>query len=167
MKLHMFAVAVALLPAACQAPANPPSLLPRAIEKQSMDNPAPSPPQITPKPADAALVAQLGRLLADARAGDADFTALERSNAANLAAGQRAAQGSEAWLSAEMVRSALEVARQKSATALADVDTLAVARSEQASRDATMAGLSEILSTQAEINAIVERQTKRLAALSR
>jgi hypothetical protein len=89
MKLHMFAVAVALLPAACQAPANPPSLLPRAIEKQSMDNPAPSPPQITPKPADAALVAQLGRLLADARAGDADFTALERSNAANLAAGQR------------------------------------------------------------------------------
>jgi hypothetical protein len=167
MKLRMFALVVTLLPAACQTPADPPSLLPRAIEQQSTATPAPPTPPTSPKPADTALIVQLGRLLADAREGEADFATLERGNAATLAAGQRAVQGSEAWLSAEMVRSALEVARQKSANALADVDSLAIARGEQASRDATTAGLPEILSTQAEINAIVERQTKRLAALSR
>ena len=112
-------------------------------------------------------MAALDQLLTDAKSGDADFARLERSNAAILIAGQRSAPGSEAWLSAEMLRSALEVARQKSASALADVDALVVTRSEQASRDPSTAGLDEILSTQAKIAAIVERQSQRLAALSR
>jgi PBP1b-binding outer membrane lipoprotein LpoB len=167
MKFRISVLTVAFLPAACQTPADPPSLLPRAIEKQSTATSAPSLPPTAQKPADSALTAQLSRLLADARAGDADFAALERSNAGTLAAGQRAVQGSEAWLSSEMARSALEVARQKSANALADVDLLLIARTEQASRDAETAGVSEILSAQAEINAIVERQTKRLSTLSR
>lgn len=167
MKLRFCVLFCLLLPAACQTPADPPSLLPRAIEKQSTATAAPSPLPASPKPADAALIAQLQRMLTDAKAGDVDFTALERKNGATLTAGQRAAQGSEAWISAEMVRSALEVARQKSANALSDVDSLAVARAEQASRDAATAGLNEILSTQAEISAIVEHQTKRLTALNR
>jgi hypothetical protein len=168
MKLRMLALIVALLPSACETPADPPSLLPRAIEKQSTAMPvAPFLRPPSAKPADAALMAQLQRFLTDARAADADFSALERRNAATLSAGQRAADGSEAWISAEMVRSALEVVRQRSANALADVDSLAVARAEQASRDATTSGLDEILLTQNEISLIVERQTKRLAPFSR
>jgi hypothetical protein len=166
MKFRMTALPAALALASCQTPADPPSLLPRAIERQqTFATPVPVP--VVGQPADAALVAQLARLIADARAGDADFAAIERANASALAAGARAASGSEAWISAEMARSALEVARQKSANALADIDSLAVARTEQASRDAATAGLNEILSTQTEISAIVDRQTQRLKSFTR
>lgn len=166
MKLYLVALPAAFLPIACQTPADPPSLLPRAIERQPTSA-APAAAPAVLRPADAALVAQLARLVADANAGDADFTAIARTDGAALAAGKRATQGSEAWISAETARSALIAARQKSADALADIDSLAIMRAEQASRDPTTTGLSEILSSQAQISAIVDRQTARLAALSR
>jgi hypothetical protein len=166
MKLGSLAPAAALLTAACQTPADPPSLLPRPVERQqTSETPITSPAKV--QPADAALVTQLARLLADARAGDADFATVERSDAAALAAGQRAPQGSEAWISGEIARSALEAARQKSADALADIDSLTVAKTEQASRDGATGGLNEILSVQTEISAIVERQSRRLRNLMR
>ena len=64
-------------------------------------------------------------------------------------------------------RSALQVARQRSAAALADLDALAIAYGEQTSRDATIGGLAEIQSALKEAEAIVNRQTARLETLNR
>ncbi len=166
MKSTSITLSAAILLSACKTPADPPSLLPRAIERRQMTT-APAPPPTTSPPADAALTAQLARLISDAKAGDADFTTVEQKNAKTLSAGQRVPAGSEAWIAAEMAKSALISASQKSADALADIDALAVTRAEQASRDGAVGGLREILSMQAEINTIVERQAKRLAEFSR
>jgi hypothetical protein len=166
MNVRIYFLTVAFLPAACQTPANPPSLLPRAIER-AQTGAATFPSHVVARPADAILVAQLARILADARTGETDFISVEQTNAAVLAGPANANQGSEAWILAEMARSALEASRQNSANALAEIDSLLVARTEQASRDAATAGLDEILSVQAEISAIVERQTERLKNVSR
>ncbi len=95
------------------------------------------------------------------------FAAAEKSNASSLNMRRTAVEGSEAWIATEMARSALEVARQRSASALADVDALLVENTEAASGDNKVAGLAEILAVQSEIAAIVDRQTRRLNTLTR
>ncbi len=151
---------------ACSTPANPPSLLPRAIETRPEAAAQPSSvvlsKRITP-----ALAAKINALLIEAKAGDAEFVATEVTGNSAVAAGRRALQGSEAWIAAELVRSALQVARQRSAGALAEIDTLAINQGELTSRDSTVGGLAEIIATQAAIEAIVARQTARLEALNR
>jgi hypothetical protein len=157
---------ICILASGCTAPANPPSLLPRAIETRSDAEAAPSaitvPNEISP-----ALSAELNALLIDARAGDADFAKAQSAGNAALVSGKSASAGSEAWIAAQLVLSALQVARQRSANALAKIDTIAINQSELASRNATVGGLSEILAVQAEIELIVARQTARLDELTR
>ena len=148
------------------APANPPSLLPRPIETRPTAESKPIAPVTLPV-IDARLVGQLANLVAEARAGNADFTNAERSGSTALAAGKSASEGSEPWIAAQIVRSALQVARQRSAAALADLDALAIAYGEQTSRDATIGGLAEIQSALKEAEAIVNRQTARLETLNR
>lgn len=150
----------------CAAPANPPSLLPRAIESRSSAESQPLSPVVAAK-IDAALLENLASLVAEAGAGNADFTSAERSGAAALAAGSGASLGSEPWIAAELVRSALQVARQRSAAALTEIDALAIAQNDRASRDATVGGLLEIQAAQTQVEAIVAAQTDRLDALSR
>ena len=134
---------VCILAAACSAPANPPSLLPRAIEKRS-ETPVVAPPLAAPKAIDQTLAAKLNILLKEARAGEADFTETQASGNSALASGRNAPSGSEAWIAAEIVLSALQVARQRSASALSEIDTLAINQGEFASRDSTVGGLIEI-----------------------
>ncbi len=165
MNIRRIAIVLAILPSACSTAADPPSLLPRAIESQSRE--IITAPADAPAAADTVLVARLKRLFDDARAGDAMFAAAEKSNASSLNMRRTAVEGSEAWIATEMARSALEVARQRSASALADVDALLVENTEAASGGNKVAGLAEILAVQSEIAAIVDRQTRRLNTLTR
>ena len=152
--------------AACAAPANPPSLAQRAIETRS-DVTLVAPVVTAPKTIDPALAVKVNALVIEARAGEADFAkALGFSNNA-ITSGRNAATGSDAAIAAELALSALQVARQRSAGALADIDALAINQSELASRDATVGGIPELQATQAQIEAIVAKQTARLEALTR
>ena len=150
----------------CAAPANPPSLLPRAIESRSSAESQPTSPVVLPV-IDPVLSKELAAFVAEARAGSADFASAERSGATALAVGKGAPFGSESWIAAELVRSALQVARQRSAAALTDIDALAVTQNDRASRDATVGGLPEIQAAQTQVEAIVAGQTARLDALNR
>jgi hypothetical protein len=151
---------------ACAAPANPPSLLPRAVEKQN-EAMAATPSIGAPDAIAPALALKLNALLIEAKAGNADFVKTESAGSSALVAGRNASQGSEAWIAAELVRSALQVARQRSAGALAEIDTLAIDQAALAARESAAGGLTEILTTQAEIEVIVAQQTTRLQRLSR
>lgn len=162
---HASLLMCALL-ASCVALANPPSLLPRAVESRSSAESKPTSPVVAPV-IDPALTKALAVLVAEARAGSADFASAERSGASALAAGAGAPFSSEPWIAAELVRSALQVARQRSAAALTDIDALAIAQNDRASRDATVGGLREIQAAQTRVEAIVAGQTARLDALSR
>jgi hypothetical protein len=154
------------LSTACSAPANPPSLLPRVIESQPEASPTVPQPLAT-TPISASMALQIAKLVAEAKSGDADFAKANQSGGATVMAGRAAPLGSEAWVAAELVRSALQVARQRSAAALAEIDSLAVMQGELASRDPSAVGLTEIQTAQTEIEAIVARQTARLDAFSR
>jgi hypothetical protein len=165
--MKSFAIPLACaLAAACSTPANPPSLLPRAIESRPEAN-LTVPQPLATKPISAPMALQIAKLVAEAKSGDADFAKANQSGGATVMAGRSAPLGSEAWVAAELVRSALQVARQRSAAALAEIDSLAVMQGELSSRDPNAGGLTEIQAAQTEIEAIVARQTARLAALSR
>ena len=151
---------------ACSTLANPPSLMPRAIEIRR-DAPQTKPQIVELKKTDLALTARIKALLIEAKAGNADFTKAEAAGTTALASGRNASSGSEAWIAAELVKSALQVARQRSAAALAEIDTIAINLSELASLDTSIGDLPEVLKIQTEIETIVARQTTRLAVLSR
>lgn len=119
------------------------------------------------RPTELALAKQIGALVVAARAGADEFAAADRTGTRAIANGRGTAQGSEAWVAAQLVRSALEVARLRSAEALADIDRLMIAQSELAARDGTIGGLDELLAAQSEIEPIVARQTERIATLDR
>ncbi len=153
-----------LATAACTTTVDAPSLALRAIE--SRPETTTQTPAAPPLPITASLTARLAGLLGEARSGEADFARIERSDAAVLAKGQGAPPGSEAWISTEVVRSALQVSRQRSAAALAEIDGLAIAERARAASDGTVGGLDEIATTQSEIDAIVARLTARLDKLT-
>jgi hypothetical protein len=151
---------------ACGPGANAPSLLPRAIEKQanaapSLANPATS-ARITP-----ALRSQIDTLLTRVKAGDAVFTKTDGASGRQISAGKGAAEGSEAWVVGQQAQSALEAARQDSAGALAEIETLLLAQTQAAASDPATGGIAELTAAEAEASAIVARQTARLQELTR
>ena len=156
---------LSLIVVGCTTPARPPSLLPRSIESRA--EAPPPPPAAIPVPVDAATAAKLAALVAEANAGDADFTKADQSGARAIAVARNAPDGSEAWIDGELVQSVLQVARQRSAAALAEIDALAIARGQLSYSDAGVGGLAEIQSAQSEIERIVSRQTARITELSR
>jgi hypothetical protein len=114
-----------LLAAACAAPGPYPSLAPRPAEKAYADDADERKP--TPQPDDPALAREIDRLVAEARAGAAEFeAALPAAQAIAHAAG---AAGSDSWIEAQQALSRLEAARARTTAALADLDALAVERS--------------------------------------
>ena len=85
-----------LLAAGCAAPGPYPSLAPRPAEQAYAEDPEERKP--TPQPDDPALAGEIDRLLAEAKAGAAEFdSALP---AAQAAAGAADAAGSDAWIEA-------------------------------------------------------------------
>jgi len=114
-----------VLAAGCAAPGPYPSLAPRPAEKAYAEDAEERRP--TPQPDDPALAGEIDRLLADAKAGAAQFdSALP---AAQRKAGSAGASGSDSWIEAQQALSRLESARARTTAALADLDRLSVERS--------------------------------------
>ncbi len=150
---------------ACAPLAGGPSLAPRAIERAADIAPAATQPAVAAS-VDPVVRTQIGKLVADARAGDAAFSAADRSGALAIAAGRRAKIGSDVWISGEAARSALDIARAASSDALTALDQLRTREIESTGTE-TGAGVIAMASAQAEVAAIVERQAARMAELSR
>ncbi len=121
----------AILPAllaltACTAPRGDyPSLLPRPIESISLAEPSRPTPVATPDAALDRRIATLDTALRDAMRGF--DTAVDRARPAIRAAG-RAAEGSEAWLGAQVALAQLDVARTAIDGPVADLERLAIDR---------------------------------------
>lgn len=113
-----------LLAAGCAAPGPYPSLAPRPAEKAYAEDAEERRP--APRPDDPALAREIDRLLAEAKAGAAEFdSAFPGAEAAARAAG---AAGSDGWIEAQQALSRLESARARTTAALADLDRLALER---------------------------------------
>jgi hypothetical protein len=149
----------ALALGACTASSTGPSLAPRAVETRGLEEPVA--PTVAAQPADAALRGKIDAALADVRNGQTAFAALlPRAQAAADGAG---AAGSESWLSAQQLVSALEGARGPSPAGLATIDELLTAR--LAAGDT--AGTAELEAARAEALPIVEAQDQALDRLQR
>ncbi len=149
---------------ACTAPNGSfPSLAPRPVEQRSDAEPAP--PSITPGPVDTALSADLKKMLADARKGDADFSAALPATERAVSAARGASPSSESWIAAQTQLSGLDATRAPTASAMAAIDSLYVSLADRASKDAALGGIAEAAATQTEIEGIYNRQVERMTAL--
>ena len=110
-------------------------------------------------PVDAALVARLGKLVAEGREGARSFDAqLGQTEALAKAAGP--AQ-SESWIVAQEALSALEGARAKTTAALADIDAIAAGRIKSGA-GLGPADLAAIDAASSELRAIADRQSETI-----
>lgn len=142
-----------LLPA-CTASTGGPSLARRPVESGDMSEPVR--PIATPAPASASLSKQVGDLVARAKQGEQEFAALlPRARSAAAASGK---EGSETWLTAQQLLSALEGARAKSTAALSELDALATS----ALNSDAETGTTELAAANAEVAAIVNKQQAAL-----
>ncbi|MCJ8155838.1 hypothetical protein [Sphingomonas sp. LaA6.9] len=143
--------------------ADSPSLAPRPIEQRTdaIETPEPAPPA----PADAALKADLGRLLKQARDGESAFAAILGQTERAVTAARGAAAASESWIAAQQQLSALDGARAPTAAALAELDSLYVALADKATQDARVGGIEEAFAARGEVESLNNRQIARLAAL--
>jgi hypothetical protein len=152
-----------LLLGACSTSGGPyPSLQPRAAE--SIDPRLEPVRPINDRPVAPALAAQLAALVAQARAGDAEF-APAIAEAERLAAAAGAPQ-SETWIAAQQALSAAIAARRATAVALADVDALG-ANALQNQGGIAPNDLEAIQSAAAAVLAIARGQTSRIDAIQR
>lgn len=150
--------------AACAAPSGDfPSLAPRPVEQRSDAEPAP--PPVTTAPADPALAAQLTRILTDARKGESDFAAALPAAERAVSAARGASSASEAWIAAQTQLSGLDATRAPTASAMTEIDSLYVSLADRASKDATLGGVAEAATVQAEVEGLYNRQVERLTAL--
>lgn len=102
-----------------------PSLLPRAIEKQSLAEPERPVAVATP---DAALDKQIADLNAEVDKASKDFTAAAQSAEARIAVARGLPQGSDGWLDAQAALSDVEASQAPLASTLADLQRLAIDR---------------------------------------
>ena len=157
--MRCFVLLTALLLGACSAASTGPSLAPRAVERRGMEEPVATP--VAARAADAALRARIDAALAEVRRGQSGFSdLLSRTEAAASAAG---AAGSESWVSAEQLLSALENARGPSPAGLAEIDSLLTTRLAAGET----AGAAELEAARAEALPIVEAQDATLDRLQR
>ncbi len=148
-----------LLAAGCAAPGPYPSLAPRPAEKAYAEDAEERKP--TPQPDDPALAGEIDRLLAEAKAGSADFDAA--LPAAETAAKASGAAGSDSWMEAQQALSRLEAARARTTAALADLDRLAVERTSAGTLGA--ADAQRLRAATSEIQALADAQAERLRRL--
>ncbi len=123
-------LAVLLTMTGCASVAdNSPSLLPRAVENQSFDEPAAPPaPAATPE---AALDKAIIDLTARRQAATAEFGLAEKRVQAALARGGKAAVGSDPWLDAQTALAALDEKRATMLAVLTELEELAIARAAE------------------------------------
>lgn len=168
------AVALLLL-AGCAPQADPPSLAPRAVEREFTGAPPPTGPcaeeqdgcyrpAATPEPPpvadNAALRARIVDLSAAATKGQTAFAAsLPAANAAAAKAGER---GSDSWVSAQLELSRLEALRAATADAVASLDALAIERAKQPTSAADLAALTAAADEARRISDTQEAEIARL-----
>ena len=111
---------------------------------------------------DAALGTRIAGLLAEARAGWRDFEA--DLPAAERAAAQAGAQGSDSWIAAQEALSRLEAARSKTDHAIEQLHELRRARADMPTSSGDRAALDAAIT---ETEAIAARQQQRIDRLSR
>jgi len=119
-RMPIAALLVAALAGCAKQSGTYPSLAPRPIEQLSLAEPSrPAPPAAT---ADPAAVERYAPLIKQAHEADADFRRVLEEERPALTRGQGAAEGSDAWLAAQVSLSRIETARGPVAKALADLD---------------------------------------------
>ena len=163
---HLSLVSAAALVSACAGQGNYPSLAPRPIERELSGAPVPpcedgaqaiAPVVPAPAPAvanDPQLQSRVTALVALARAGDRDFEAL--LPAARTSVARAGAAGSEPWIEAQQVLSRLEAARSETAEAVAELDSLSVARSNDPATSAE--DRERLLAAAREVRALADAQ---------
>jgi hypothetical protein len=146
-----------LLLAACAGQSSGPSLAKRPIESRSLEEPVRE--ALAPAPADAALRALIDEQVDRARKSQSEFAALlPRVQDAASSAG---AQGSESWIAAQQLLSALEGSRAGTTGALGRLDEL-IAERVLAGQDA---GLAELQAAQREVAELADQQRGRFESL--
>lgn len=137
---HSLLLAAVLLGSGCADRGSFPSLAPRPVEQLGFEEPSRPAPDVAN---DTALRQRVSALLAEAQAGQADFAAaLGAAQRAVAAAG--APQG-ETWVVAHQAISRLESARRRTATAVADLDAIAIERAAVLTSSADRAALARAL----------------------
>ncbi|MES2444195.1 MAG: hypothetical protein V4574_15310 [Pseudomonadota bacterium] len=134
-----------------------PSLLPRAIESQSLAEPERPAPVAAP---DAALDARIAALVATLDKASKDFTAAAQDAEARIAVARGLPEGSEGWLDAQAALSAVGAAGGPVATTLAALEEIAIERGQ--------AGLPPYPALDAAVaraGALAEAQSARSATL--
>jgi hypothetical protein len=155
-----------------------PSLAPRAVEGEvspaancrSEGTCADTAPAAAPAPIadDPQFAARLSELTERARAGNREFAALLPQ--AQRSAGRAGRAGSEPWIEAQQFVSRLEAARSATVDALAELDALAIGRSEdggtsQRDRERVLAAAQEIRDLAEAQRAELDRLNRQLSVL--
>lgn len=126
MRCTPFLTLVAL--AGCtQDPTSYPSLLPRAAETQSLEEPVRPEAVAT---ADAALDARLAAIRATLAANGQKFSSAAQEAEAKVAVARGLREGSEGWLDAHSALSIVESLRAPTLAALSDLEEIAIARGQ-------------------------------------
>ena len=166
MKIRRLAPLLLLSLIACESgPAGDfPSLARRPIEDAKPEPVATPQPQA---PADAALAKRIAAVVADARKGNAAFTAAVAGGGGRISAGAGAAGGSEPWIAAQQALSDIEASRAPSVGALAAIESLLVERLADIAAGKAKGGEAELRAAEAEIGAIVDKQNATLDGLKK
>lgn len=150
-----------LLLAGCASPrVSLEGLRPRAAE--AIDPRIPLPTEAVGKPADASIAGRIAAAQSDARTGVAQFDALLPS--ARAAAAKAGAMGSESWVEAQELLSALVEARAPLTLALADLDAIAGGRVETIG-DLGVTDRERLFAATARLAAMDSDQQAAIAAL--
>jgi hypothetical protein len=143
-------------------PESGPSLLPRAVEEQTFDEPAAPPaPAAAPDPA---LDRQIADLVTRRGAASTAFAAADRQVAAALRSGARAPVGSDAWLDAQTALAALDEERATLLAVVTDLEQLAIARAADGKPPYPALDAARI-DSEAELDRIAAIVAERKAAL--
>lgn len=119
-------LALGLLAAGCAAPGSYPSLLPRAAESQSLEEPAAPPPQAPD--ADPALDARIASVLQTLDERVAAFDAAADTARRQVALAGRAPAGSTVWFDAQLALAELDTLRSATLELASPLDDLASER---------------------------------------
>ncbi len=161
---------------ACASQGDFPSLAPRAVERELSGAPAPHclpagtaagpasapAPAPAPLPSDPAVGGRTAALLEQARRGQRAFSELLPQ--ARASARRAGAAGSEPWIAAQQLISRLEAARAPTVDALAELDALSAARSEDAATAPQEA--ASVLAAAEEVRRLADAQRTELDRLN-
>lgn len=152
----------------CVAPADHPSLAPRAVEQFTTIEPTPPPPAEPAIPEDASRQQRVTALVAQARETDTRFRQHLAEAQGAVANGTGAAIGSEAWVQAQQAVSRADVARASVTQNLADLNALQISSAETGVGTETgsvlAAALDEVGSIAAAEDQAIAKLAGRLAA---